>query len=107
MGSLFKILLVTAPVLALIFYYVVAKQSALDVDIKKESLQFERDWNEWQMPMFGKDKEDSKKYAERAEAEKELILEIEKKEKEKQEKVEKFEKEFDKALDDFEKKQQK
>ena len=103
MGGLFKILLVTAPVLALIFYYVVVKQSALDVELRKESLQFERDWNEWQMSMFGKDK----KYAERAEKAEKELMEIEKKEKEKQEKVEKFEKEFDKALDDFEKKQQK
>jgi len=106
MGNLFKILLFTSPVLALIFYYVVAQQSKLDTEMKKEDVQFEQIWNENEAN-FAKTNEHKQKYIERAVRAEEKLKEIEEKEKEKERKAEEFQKEFEKAIDDYEKENKK
>lgn len=102
MGGLFKVLLFTSPVLALVFFYVVSQQSKIDTEMKKDEAQFERNWSEFESD-FAKSKEAKKLYADRAEAAANKILELELKEKEKEEKAAKFEKEFEKSINDFEK----
>ncbi len=105
MSNLFKILLFTSPILALIFYYVVSQQSKMDVEMKKEDAVFERSWDEFEAD-FAKTPEQKQKYADRAARAEQKLNELEQKEKEKEKKSEKFEKEFEKAIEDFEKEQE-
>jgi len=98
MGNLFKIILVTAPLAALLFYYVVLKQQQIDVELEKESLKFEQKWNEFDRDfVFTRDKAKSEQRAQQAE---QKLQELEKKEEEKKKKLEKFEQEFEKAIEE-------
>ncbi|MEO0282250.1 MAG: hypothetical protein ABIN05_07900 [candidate division WOR-3 bacterium] len=100
MQTLFKAILITSPIFALIFFYVVMQQGKIDTEIKKQDAIFERDWAEFQAEFKTTDKS---KYTERTRKEEEKITEYEKKEREKEEKAENFEKEFEKAIQEFEK----
>jgi wyosine [tRNA(Phe)-imidazoG37] synthetase (radical SAM superfamily) len=93
MSNLIKIVLFTSPVIFILFWYVVSQQRKLDVEIQKEDVVFERDWNE-----FSSEFSKNKKYQQRAEQAEKKLSEIEQMEKEKQKKAEEFEKELDKTL---------
>ena len=103
MGNLFKILVVTAPLAALLFYYVVLKQQQLDIELEKESLKFEQQWQEFNRDfVFTKDKAKAEQRAQQAE---EKLKELEKKEEEKKKKLEKLESEFEKAIEEQQQKE--
>ena len=104
MSNIFKILLFTSPVLAVIFFYVVSQQSKLDTEMKKDDAAFERSWNEFERD-FAKTPEQKQIYNARAGEAEEKLKELEQKEKEKEKKAEKFEKDFEKTIEDFEKEQ--
>lgn len=104
MSNLFKILLFTSPVLALIFFYVVSQQSKLDTEMKKEDASFERSWNEFEKD-FAKTPEQKQTYDARVREAEEEIKRLKEKEAEKEKKAEKFEKDFEKAVEEFEKEQ--
>ncbi len=104
MGGLFKILLFTSPVLALIFYYVVSQQNNLDVEMKKDEAAFERSWNKFE-EKFAKDPEEKKYYRSLAEEADIEFKRLKEKEREKEQKSEKFERDFEKAIEEFEKKE--
>ena len=102
MSALFKILLFTSPILAIIFYYVVSQQAKIDVEMKREDAAFERSWNEFEAD-FAKTPESREKYEERARQADAELQEFKKKEEERRKKAEEFEREFEKAMEDFEK----
>ncbi len=98
MSGLMKILVITAPVLALLLFYVITKQSQMDTEMKKEDARFEREWAE-----FNKDfstSGDRQKYEQRAQQAEQEFQELKKKEKEKEEKTERIEKELEKAIEE-------
>lgn len=99
MGTLLKIIIFTAPILALVFWYVVQQQQKLDTKIEKESTTFDRDFYEQQQGFTG-DKEQKEKLKQRAEKADKKIEEIEKREEESKKKLDKFEADFDKAMAD-------
>jgi len=103
MGNLFKILIITAPLAALVFYYVVVRQNQMDLEMEKESLKFEQEWHNFNKDfVFTKDKQKAEQKAQQAEKK---IKEIEKREEEKKKKLEKFEQDFEKALEEQNQKQ--
>lgn len=61
-SSWFKILLLFIPVLILIFFYIENQQHNQHVVVKKQSLAFSRDWNDFNYQFTGK-----KVYKKRAE----------------------------------------
>ncbi len=74
-SSWFKILLLFIPVLILIFFYIENQQHKQHVIVKKQSLAFSRDWNEFNYQFTGK-----KVYNKRAEKrQKQLNEQIQKK----------------------------
>lgn len=98
MSNLFKIAILAAPLAALVFYYVVVQQQKMDVELEKDSLKFEQQWNE-----FKKDSPfttDRKKYEQRAEQAEQKQKELEERKKQKEQKLEKFETDFEKALEE-------
>lgn len=98
MTNLFKIAILAAPLAALIFYYVVMQQQKMDVELEKESMKFEQQWNEFKADSpFSTDRQ---KYQSRAEQAEKAQQELEQKKKEKEQKVEKFEQNFEKALEE-------
>ena len=102
MGNILKFLILTAPLAALVFYYVVVKQNQMDIEMEKESLKFEQQWHEFNRDfIFTRDKQKAEQRAQQAE---EKIKEIEKKEEEKKKKLEKLEQDFEKALEEQDKK---
>jgi len=104
MGNLFKILIITAPLAALVFYYTVVKQNQMDIEMEKENLKFEQKWNEFDKDfVFNRDKQKAEQKVQQAE---QKIQEIEKKEEEKKKKLKKFEQDFEKALEEQNQKQQ-
>jgi len=104
MSALFKILLFSSPVLALIFFYVVSQQAKLDTEMEEQDLQFERAWNEFEAD-FVKSPVQKRKYEERGAKADEMIRELEKEKAEKKAEAERFKKDFEKAIEDFEKEQ--
>jgi len=96
-SGLFKVLLFTSPVLAIVFFYVVSQQSKLDTEIQRESAAFERSWSEFEAD-FAKDKEQKQKHLSRADEADKKLKEFEQKQQEKERKLEQFEKEFEKAI---------
>lgn len=102
MGGLFKILLFTSPVLALIFFYVVSQQSKLDTEIKKDEAEFHRSWNEFESD-FAKTPKQKQKYDSRAREADEEIKRLKEGEAEKERKAEEFERQFERAIEEFEK----
>lgn len=102
--NIFRIAILAAPFVALVFYYTVLKQQQFDVEMQREEVKFEREWNEWkaQSPLS----QDRKKYQERAEKSEEKLKELEEEEKERKRKVKKFEEEFEKALEESNKQKQ-
>lgn len=102
MGGLFKILLFTSPVLALIFFYVVSQQSKMDTEMKKEDTEFSRSWEEFERD-FAKTPEQKQIYDARARETEGKLKDLEEKEKEKEKKLSEFEYRFEKAIQDFEK----
>jgi len=96
MGNLFKIIVITAPFAALLFFYVVLQQQKLDTELEKESLKFERTWEEFNRDLkWTKDKSRVEERITRAE---EGLKEIEEQEEKRKKKLEEFEKEFEKAI---------
>jgi len=104
MNTLFKIILISSPILALIFYYTVMKQSEIDTQIKHEDTLFERDFNEFSAD-FEEDPDVRKKFRERAGQAEEEIEGIEDDIKESEGKSREFEVEFRKGMEEFEKMQ--
>lgn len=105
MGTLFKAVLITSPVLALVFFYVVSQQGKLDIEMQKEDAGFDRSWNEFEAD-FNRNKEMRQKYADRAKKADEKLKKLEEKAEADEKKAKKFEQEFEKAIEDFEKEQQ-
>ena len=98
MGNLLKFIILTAPLAALVFYYVVVKQNQMDIEIEKENLKFEQQWHEFNRDfVFTRDKQKSEQKAKEVE---QKAIEIEKKEEEKKKKLEKFEQDFEKAIEE-------
>ena len=102
MVNILKTLILTAPLAALVFYYVTVKQNQMDIEMEKESLKFEQKWHEFDKDfVFTKDKQKAEQQAQQAE---QKIKEVEKKEEEKKKKLEKLEQDFEKALEEQDKK---
>lgn len=98
LSGLFKAVIVATPVVALLLYYVVIQQGKLNVEMEKESIQFEQKWNEFRSESpFTANKQ---RYEERAKKTEEELEEIKKREKEKQKKIENFEEQFEKAMEE-------
>jgi len=96
MSNIIKILLVTAPVMGLLFYYVVVRHNLIDIEFQKEGLKFEREWNEFNKDfIFTHDKQAA---AERAKKAEEELKKVEEQEQKKREKLEKLEEEVEKQL---------
>ena len=104
MNTLFKILLISSPILALIFYYTVIKQSEINTQIKHADAQFERDFNEFSAELE-KDPDAKAKYQARADESQQEIEELEPEVEQKKGKTDKFSTEFETAMDEFEKMQ--
>ncbi|MEM4406708.1 MAG: hypothetical protein QXS68_06650 [Candidatus Methanomethylicaceae archaeon] len=102
MTNLFKVVIFTAPIAALIFYYVVVKQHQHEATSIREELEFEQQWNEMQAE-FTSDPKLKAKYMERARRADQKLAEIQRKEEEKQRKADEFEKEFEQALKEADK----
>ncbi|MEW6116363.1 MAG: hypothetical protein AB1553_05620 [Nitrospirota bacterium] len=99
MSSLVKILLFTSPILAIVFYWNVSQQRALDVQMQREDAAFDRSWNELAGELSSS-KALKKKYAERAREADTQLKELEAKEKVSEKRPDDFLKEFDNALED-------
>jgi len=96
MSNLIKLLIATTPVMALVFYYVVVRHNLMDIEMEKESLKFEQEWQEFNRNfVFTKDKQ---KAAERARKAEEELKKIEEQERTKREKLEKLERELEEQL---------
>jgi hypothetical protein len=96
MSNLIKLLIAATPVLALVFYYVVVRHNLLDIEIQKESLRFEQEWQEFNRDfVFTKDKQ---KAAERAKKAEEELKKVEEQERAKKEKLERLERELEEQL---------
>lgn len=104
MSGLFKVLLFSCPVLALIFFYVVSQQAKIDVEMKRDDIAFERSWNEFKAD-FTKIPERRQKYIDRATKADERLKEREQEEKEMEQKAAQFKADFERAIEQFEKKQ--
>jgi len=105
MNTLFKILLISSPILALIFYYTVIKQEQIDTQIKHEDARFERDFNDFSADLE-KDPDEKAKYQARADEAQAEIEDLEPEVKESEGKGKKFADEFEKGMEEFEKMQQ-
>jgi len=66
MGTLFKMVLLAVPVLALVFFYVVTQQRKHETQMEYDQAKMEREWNEWQAD-FEKNPEAKVRYQARAE----------------------------------------
>jgi DNA anti-recombination protein RmuC len=66
MGNIFKFLLLTSPITALIFFYVFISQQKHDVEIETMNTGFDRSWNEFEAS-FSDNKTLSDIYKQRAE----------------------------------------
>jgi hypothetical protein len=101
MNSLIKLLIATTPVMALVFYYTVVRHNLMDVEMQKESLKFEQEWNEFNRDfVFTRDKQ---KAAERAKRAEEELKKVEEQERAKKEKLERLEKELEEQMNATEK----
>lgn len=106
LSNLFKVAILAAPLVGLIFYYVVLKQNQMDVEMKKENIKFEQEWNRFNENFIFTSPEQRDYYKERNEEIAKELEELKKKEQEKEQKVEKFEQEFEKGLEEANKKQE-
>lgn len=97
MTNLFKVIILTAPVFALVFYYVVTRQAEHKATMDMESLQFEREWHEMAAEFSSSQSERQRHLRKVRELDRKLA-EIQRREEEKQRKAEEFEKEFEQAL---------
>jgi biopolymer transport protein ExbB/TolQ len=96
MSNIIKILLVTTPLAGLIFYYVVVRHNLLDIELQKEALKFEREWNEFNRDfVFTRDKQAATERARKAEEE---LKKVEEQEQRKKEKLERLEQELEQQL---------
>lgn len=102
MSNLIKIMLIGSPVIALVFWYTVMKQSQIDTQIKKADVEFEQKWNQFEAD-FTKDPVKKKEYEARADKSTKELEELKAEEKNKKAKADKFENEFDKQIEDFNK----
>lgn len=103
MTNLIKIALIVSPLLTLVVWYTVMKQSQIDTEIKKADVEFSQKWDEFEAD-FTKDPVKKKEYQLRAEKSGQELAELKEEEKRKKEKAEKFESEFDKEIENFNKK---
>jgi sensor histidine kinase YesM len=96
MSNLIKLLIAATPVLALVFYYVVVRHNLMDIEMQKETLKFEKEWNEFNRDfVFTKDKQNAAEKAKKAEEE---LKKVEEQERVKKEKLEKLERELEEQL---------
>ena len=96
MSNLIKLLIAATPVLGLVFYYVVVRHNLLDIEMQKETLKFEQEWNEFNRGfVFTRDKQKAAERAEKAEKE---LRKVEEAERAKKEKLERIEKELEEQL---------
>jgi hypothetical protein len=103
MSNLFKVVIIGAPLAALVFYFVVVRQNQMDIEMEKEALKFEQKWYEFDRDFgFTGDKQKAQQRVQEVEKK---LKEIEKKEEERKKKLEKFEADFEKALEEQNKKQ--
>ena len=101
MGNLMKIVLMTAPALFLVLYFVISSQKSIDIQMQKNDAEFSRSWAEQEAEM-AKDLEKKKIYQDRAKAAELEMEELKKKEKDREEKDRQFEEAMEKALRDSE-----
>jgi len=101
MSKVFKTLIITAPVMALIFFYTVVKQHEMASRIELESARFDTEFahlmREGPSGSFNESF-----WVEREKKSQELEKEKEEELKKQKEKVQKFEEEFEKSLNDTE-----
>jgi len=96
MSNLIKLLIAATPIVALMFYYVVVRHNLMDIEMQKESLKFEREWNEFNRDfVFTKEKQ---RAAERASKAEEELKKIEEAERKKREKLERLEQELEQQI---------
>jgi len=104
MSKVFKALIITAPVMALIFFYTVIKQHEIASKIELESARFDTEFSHL-MRMHEVNLQNfngSDFWSEREKKAQELEKEKEEELKKQKEKVQKFEEEFEKSLNDTE-----
>lgn len=81
MNTIFKYILVVAPITAIMFFYVAHQQKAMDVKIDKNQAQFDKDWYRWESE-FEKDKKKKEDLLAESKIFGEKMKELEKKEEE-------------------------
>lgn len=102
MTNLIKVVLLASPILALVFYYTVIRQSEIKMDIKKAETEFNQRWDDFNAD-FEKDPVKKKEYQLRADKSAKKLEELKEEEKKKKSRADKFEDEFEKELENFNK----
>jgi hypothetical protein len=103
MQNLLKILIFSSPILAIVFWYVVAQQSQHNTHIQAEDAVFEREWAEHEASLSKAERE-KEKYLGRAKEAEERLSKYKAKEAEKERKAEEFQQKFEKELEETDKK---
>lgn len=101
MGSLFKVVMWSSPVLAIIIYLVFTGHQKIDTEMMKQDLVHERDKAEMSVS-FATSPAEKKKYQDRAEAATKELAAIEKKEQALTQERDKVKGKLDQALKDYE-----
>lgn len=99
MNNILKAVLFISPVIFLILFYVVSQQNKQDVQMQKDSAQFEEKWNTFDA-QFTHDPKQRAISEQKAAAAANQAAELEKEEKAKKEKAEKLEKDLEGTLND-------
>jgi len=103
MRKLVGVLFVGAPVVLLIFYFVLNQQAVFDSKFEKESAKFDREWSETKAELS----HDKKNHLKRAQEAETRLAKAEKKERESERELEQIKKEFNEAMKEELKKQEK
>jgi len=103
MNNLIKLLIFSSPILAIVFYYVIAMQNKHDVDIKHDDAAFERTWNEAEAAL-ARSEELKAMYLVRAKEAETRLKKHEAEKAEREAKAKKFQNDFEKEMNDFDKK---
>ncbi len=101
MNNIFKALILTAPAMAILFFYIVVKQSEHQALLERESARFDQEFSEMMKPkILGGNESFWKERQEKAQKEEE---EAQKRLEEKRKKAEQIEQEFEKAMNETKK----
>lgn len=96
MKGFFKVILVATPLFAVVFFYVINKQSLLDTQIERESAKFDRAWNEWESQSITTP--DPMIHQKRAAAAESRLVELREREVKEQQQLDQMQNELDAAM---------